>query len=341
MTFIRNLSVAAILFAGAATALAQTCATANDMDAPTKSAIQHAAEQYAQEAVAGNTAAMQQNSIGNLATNFKAVENAVAENKANFANAQVSTRAVFLLDYTSDQNRPEFYCGVFNSPDRTGFIIQGLPVGKWAIAIEDVKGGKAPMTISQILQQEGGTWKLAGFYARPEQIGGHDSNWFLQRAREYRSKSQTHAAWFYYLLAWDLAAPLNFMSTAPLDKIADEMQQQRPPDLPLPQKPLNLTAGNQNFPVFQIQPLTVADVLYLLVRYNVPSIADRGLAFQNNMAVMKAIVERYPEYKDAFGGVVARATDPSGQDYGSLLAMDKIIAPPGAAAPTTAAAPRQ
>ena len=115
------------------------------------------------------------------------------------------------------------------------------------------------------------------------------------------------------------------------------MQQQRPPDLPLPQKPLNLAANNQTFPVIQLQPVPVADALYLLVRYNVPSIADRGQAFQNNMAVMKAITDRYPEYKDAFGGIVARAVDPSGQDYGSLMAMDKIMAPPA----TAAAAPRQ
>ena len=341
MTSIRNLSLAALLVACASTAYGQACATANELDAATKSAIQRAAEQYAQEAVAGNTAALQQSSIGNLASNFKAVETAVADNKDNFAHAQVSTRAIFLLDYQSDQNRPEFYCGVFNSPDRTGFIIQGLPVGKWAVAIEDVKGGKAPMTISQILQQEGGTWKLAGFYARAMQIGGHDSNWFLQKARDYRSKGQNHAAWFYYLVAWDLAAPLNFMSTSPLDKVADEMQQQRPPDLPLPQKPLTLSANNQNLPVIQLQPVPVADSLYLLVRYNVASIADRAQAFQNNMAVMKTITDRYPEYKDAFGGVVARAVDPSGQDYGSLMAMDKIAATPAPPPATTAAAPRR
>src|SRR5919201_3744003 len=103
------------------------------------------------------------------------------------------------------------------------------------------------------------------------------------------------------------------MGPAPLDKVADEMQQQRPPDLPLPQKPLNLAAGNQSFPVSQLQPVVVADVLYLLVRYKVPSIADRGQAFQNNMAVMKGITGRYPEYKGAFCGGGGRATHPNGQ----------------------------
>jgi len=40
--------------------------------------------------------------------------------------------------------------------------------------------------------------------------------------------------------------------------------------------------------------------------------------------LMKALVTKYPEFRDAFGGVVARAVDPSGQDYGAMLPMKDI-----------------
>ena len=33
---------------------------------------------------------------------------------------------------------------------------------------------------------------------------------------------------------------------------------------------------------------------------------------------------KYPEFRDAFDGVVARAVEPSGRDYGSLLPMKDI-----------------
>ena len=42
------------------------------------------------------------------------------------------------------------------------------------------------------------------------------------------------------------------------------------------------------------------------------------------MAVIKALVAKYPEVRDAFAGVVARAVDPTGRDYGTLLAMKDI-----------------
>ena len=45
------------------------------------------------------------------------------------------------------------------------------------------------------------------------------------------------------------------------------------------------------------------------------------MAFQDNMAVSKAIVAKYPEVRDAFSAVIARAVDASGHDYGSVLPM--------------------
>ena len=40
--------------------------------------------------------------------------------------------------------------------------------------------------------------------------------------------------------------------------------------------------------------------------------------------MIKALVAKYPEYRAAFAGVVARAVEPSGRDYGTLLAMKEI-----------------
>ncbi len=43
-----------------------------------------------------------------------------------------------------------------------------------------------------------------------------------------------------------------------------------------------------------------------------------------NMAVTKALVSKYPEYREAFAGIVARAVESSGRDYGSLMPMKDI-----------------
>jgi len=36
------------------------------------------------------------------------------------------------------------------------------------------------------------------------------------------------------------------------------------------------------------------------------------------------VATKYPEVRDAFAAVVARAVDPQGRDYGTLLAMKDI-----------------
>ena len=39
---------------------------------------------------------------------------------------------------------------------------------------------------------------------------------------------------------------------------------------------------------------------------------------------MKALLAKYPELRIAFAAMVARAVDPSGRDYGTMLAMKEI-----------------
>src|SRR5271157_2293526 len=88
--------------------------------------------------------------------------------------------------------------------------------GRYAIVMQKIDG-KDPITLTLILQEMAGAWKLAGYYPRLDSIGGHDGQWYLAKAREFKAKGQTHNAWFYYLTAWDLMAPVNFMSTPQLD----------------------------------------------------------------------------------------------------------------------------
>ena len=71
-------------------------------------------------------------------------------------------------------------------------------------------------------------------------------------------------------------------------------------------------------------PEVVGNDLDLIVKYQAADISNTNQAYQSNVAVIKALVTKYPEVRDAFAGVVARAVDPSGRDYGTLLAMKDI-----------------
>jgi hypothetical protein len=71
-------------------------------------------------------------------------------------------------------------------------------------------------------------------------------------------------------------------------------------------------------------PVPVGKDFDLVVKYQSPDISDTGKTFQDNAEVMKAVLAKYPEFRDGFAGIVVRAVEPSGRDYGSMMAMKDI-----------------
>ncbi len=304
----------------------QTCSTGSDLDAAAKGAIDSAATQYLQMSKNGDVAGLKANAIPQLAGDFSSIEQAVVTNKPYLAGGQATIAGTYLLDASQAKAplpRAEFYCGIFNSQDRLGFFIPNLPPGRYAVVIQKVNG-KDPITLTVVLQNLNGAWKLAGYYPRLDSLGGHDGDWYLAKAREYKAKGYSRDAWFYYLTAWDLKAPVNFMSTPQLDKIADEMQAARPSDLPSDSSPLSISANGKVFKITELAAVPVDNNLDLRIRYQNPDAGNSGVAFQDNMAVIKAVAAKYPEVRDAFNSIIVRAVDGSGHEYGSLLPVKDI-----------------
>jgi len=314
------------LLSGSQALLAQSCSSGPDLDAATGSGIDAAAKQYLEMSKNGDVAGLKANAIPGIAGDFGAIEQAVVTNKPFLAEGNSTITGAYLLDASQAKAalpRADFYCGIYNSPDRTTFSISNLPPGKYALVIQKVNG-KDPITLTLVLQNVGGAWKLAGYYPRLDAIGGHDGQWYLTKAREYKSKGDARDAWFYYLTAWELTAPVNFMSTPQLDKLADEMQSARPGDLPSDSAPLSLSSNGKVFKVTEMTAVPVDNKLDLRVIYQNANAGDSGVAFQDNMAVIRAIIAKYPELREAFDSVIARAVDGSGHEYGSLLPMKEI-----------------
>jgi hypothetical protein len=310
---------------------AQNCQGAADMNDAARSALETASKRYFEMSARGDTAALKQNSITDVAANFAGIEAAVQDNKAALEGAQATVRPPFLLvaDGAQPLVRAEFLCGVFDKSGQTRdsavFVLNNLPPGKYGVTILDVSGGHAAaLTLTFVLQQAGSDWKLAGFYARSQQAGGHDAAWFIQHARDFKAKSQNHNAWLYYREAIALSSPVDFMSTLATDKLYDETQAAQPLDMPTDGKAMDLNAGNKAYHMTEIFPLTVGADLEVVVKYQAADVSDTARAFQDNSAVIKALLGKFPEFREAFAGVVARAVDPSGRDYGTLLAMKDI-----------------
>jgi len=310
--------------------LAETCFTSDDMDAATRSAIQATATKFFDMVARGDSASLKQNSIPGVASDFGWIEGTIKDNQSNLAGAHATPRAPFLLkaEGTAPVPKAEFLCGVFGAGGQTQnsaeFIIPNLPPGTYGIAILDVSGQKLPVTLAFVLQQ-GTDWKMGGFFLRDTQAGGHDSAWFLDRARAFKAKGQTHNAWLYFIEGRELAMPVPFMYTQATDKLYDEAQSVKPTDFPMNGGTADLTSPDgKTYKLTALFPTTVGQELHLIVKFQTASVANTGDTFQECMAVMKALVLKFPELRDAFDGIVARAVEPSGKDYGALMHMKDL-----------------
>jgi hypothetical protein len=337
-----------------APAAAQSCLTADDLDAATRSQLEGTARRYFDMASKGDVAGLKQNAIPSVAGSFTGIERAVTESRDNLSGAQVTVRPPFVLqvDGQAPLERAEFLCGVFGARGQTAssavFVLSNLPPGKYALAVVDAASTKVPYTVSFVLQQMGSDWRVGGFYAKPFQVGGHDAAWFAERAREFKGKGQTHNAWLYYVQARELAVPVPFMSTLQTDKLYDESQAARPSDLPSTENPVEIAAQvkpigaapppptpgkaitsspagtPKSFKMTSMFPVALGNDLDLVVKYDSADISNSSATYAENIAVIHAVLAKYPELRDAFAGVVARAVEPSGRDYGTLLSMKDV-----------------
>jgi hypothetical protein len=332
-----RLRVAAIAFASIVIVLvfhsaahAQICQTASDLDDATRSALSTAGQRLFDMAAKGDTASMKQNATPSLVSDFGGIEGAVTGNHDALSGAKATLRSLFELEVqgSGPLARGEFYCGVFGRTGQTAnsaaFYLDNLQPGQYAVVIFDTASAKDQDSFSVILQKVGSDWKLAGLYIKPAMFAGHDSDWYAARANDYKAKGQTHNAWLYFLQARSLKSALAFMSTQSTEKLDQDFRALQPSDLPAEGKTVDLAAGPATYKLTAAFPAGVGSDLYLVVRYQAADVSNTTVTYQSNLAVAKAIAAKYPELKDAFAGVEVRAVEPSGRDYGSLMAMKDI-----------------
>jgi hypothetical protein len=319
----------ALMVSCATSVVAENCATASDMEPATRTALVSTGQRYFDLLAKGDASSLRQAAIPSLA-DFSAIEKIIKDNQSALTGSKATARSPFFLeaDGTAPIAHAEFYCGVFGkngqTADSAAFYLNDLPPGKYGVVILDVSSSRDPHTVSWILQQQGSEWKVGGLYIKASQIAGHDSDWFAARAREFHTKKQEHNAWFYYLEARSLVSPLPFMSTAVTDKLYDESEKAQPSDLPGDGKAADLAVGTVTYKLTALFPEMVGDNLDLIVKYQAADVSNTNLAYQNNVGLMKALVAKYPELRDGFAAVVARAVDPGGRDFGTMLAMKDI-----------------
>ncbi len=148
---------AMLVLAGSFSAWAQTCQSKDEIPEPTRKAIEAAAQQAFDQSAADNVQGLQSSAVPSLQSNFAGISGAVNDNKDAFVGAKPQLRNLYFLD-TGANPGPDgtFYCGVFGAngmnPNTAEFDLPGIPVGKYAITIQDFVGNKGPYALTIIFR---------------------------------------------------------------------------------------------------------------------------------------------------------------------------------------------
>lgn len=291
----------------------------------------------AAEVQQGNTQALQQQTIPAVASNFGGIAATINRLKPLLQGATITVDDLYYLDASTEAaNTPqtEFFCGT----RIVTLTFHNLPPGKYALAIVHATGVQKPQHISLILSENSPDhWMLAGFLAKPMVMAGHSGLWYWEQARNYASKKQDWAAWFYYLTAADLLSPAPFLVSPNLQKLNSEMNAAKPANLPGP-APMMLNVNGSSFEVMSVGTTTTFGTLDLEVQYQ-PSTAQLAelrnptTARNQVVSVMTALLTHYPELRTAFHGIWVRADQGSATVFALDLPMDQI---PGGSTPPQA-----
>lgn len=307
---------------------AASCLTQAQMAPPQRDALANQARSFIALVQSGDTASLRARLLPAIASDFDGIAASVTTLKPLVQDATITVDNLYLLDASKDQPgapRTQFFCG---SPIVV-LTFNGIPPGNYALAILHATGVPKPQQISIILAQSpANQWQLAGFYSKPMIEADHDGIWYWTSARKYTKDHSNLAAWLYYSIADNLLSPVDFLASPNLDKLHQEWQQSRPPNLS-PNGSMMVDASGAAFNVINMATSTDFGGLDLVLHYTPDPTQTAQLrtpvtARQQVTQLMTALLAQHPELRQAFHGIWVHADQGQSDLFALELPMNQI-----------------
>jgi hypothetical protein len=300
---------------------AVSCTVGAAMSGEARSALFDAAHQLGGDVLRGDTAALKATTIPSVAANFDGIAGTITALAPSLGGATLTVTNLYALDagdLAGTEEDVQFFCGVPGAPLLVTVTLSELPKGQFALAVLHATGIKTPQQFAMVLQNTAPTgaphWQLAGFFARPLTMDGHDSAWFWQQGRELKTKAEPWSAFFYDQAATYLARPADLYSSNNLQKLSRETASAEPAGLP-GSKPMMVPAEGQSFAVTGLRADGTLGALDLRVDTRVDAIADPVAARKDAITLMGALLKQHPELRGNFHGLWVYENTAAGQAF--------------------------
>ncbi len=317
--------LAGLLGAAGQKAHAVSCTVGSALSGEARAALFDAGHQLGGAVLRGDTAALKAAAAPAAESGFGNIAASISSLAPSLMGATLTINNIYSLDASDLQGSGDdvqFFCSVPGSPLLVTVTLSELPKGRFALEILHATGVKAPQQFALILQDTAAPgaprWQLAGFFARPLLMDGHDSSWFWQQGRALKAKGQPLSAFLYEDAAAYLARPADLYTSNNLGKLSRDMASVEPKGLP-GNKAMNVSTGEgvdeKNFAVTALRADGTLGALDLRVDTRVESIADPVAAPRDALTLMAALLKKHPELRANFHGLWVYENTAAGQTF--------------------------
>jgi hypothetical protein len=305
-----------------------SCTTQSQMSASQREALSGAARTMLIQMQNGDVQALQANTVPAVAADFSGIATSVQNLKPLVQKATLTIDNLYILDASTEAagtSRIDFFCG----EPVVALNFSDIPPGTYALAIGHATGVPQPQQISLVLSKGAqDKWMFAGLFSKPMVLVGHDGLWYWTSARKYATQNMNWDAWFYYRIATYLVNPIDLLSSSNLEKIQHETDKVKPANVP-GSSPVALSAGGATYSVTAIDTTSTFGALDLDVHYQpdptqASQLRDPPTARKQVVDVMSALLEQYPELRQAFHGIWVHADQGAMSLFALELPMDGI-----------------
>ncbi len=323
--YVLPLAAAVLLAAGTPRALAVSCTVSAAMGAPERGQIQTAAMRIGMAVAQGDLATIRSDAAPALASDFSGISSAVADLAPLLKGASVTVEALYAL-HAGDLaagGEAQFFCSRPDSPLLVTINLGQVPSGEYAFVVVHATGVPNPQQIALVLQGSSAAprWQLAGFSARPLTLGGHSELWFWKQARAAKGSGAPVSAFLDYQAALNLARPADLYTSNNLDKLNRELAEIKPREL----SGLSLSASNgTTSSITGLRLDTGLGAMDIRLDAAVPALGDAVASRSAALALMSALLAKYPELRNGFHGLWVFATAANGQTYSLEQPMSEI-----------------
>jgi hypothetical protein len=202
-------------------------------------------------------------------------------------------------------------CGIISSP-KTWVAVSAKPGLTQAHVIVEAETLNNTWAFVLWLMADEGIWRIQYVQAVPTAIVGRSSENLQNMADVEKKKNHIFNAYILYATAMQLAARGPFFQLGIQPEIQKDLSALQAPRELQGRPPFTWQFGQTSFKVLNVGALGISKKIYLQVDQELESWVSDKDADERNHELISAFAKAYPEYKDAFSGLVVRAHERGG-----------------------------